>query len=154
MFFFRYKDTIEYSDNDDVLTIWNFNLTYYWRMRIYSLLARTFKDNRFPIQTFHRHFFAISCASRVSSLPDQNSFWILRWKKQYHASNCIRCITLVLVVYRISGIFRVGLIFAEFATSLKSPKIDTAKNKPYYTFPLPVLEIAKKRTQWTLNTLS
>ena len=29
--------------------------------------------------------------------------------------------------YHISGIFRVGLIFAEFATSLKSPKLDTAK---------------------------
>ena len=47
------------------------------------------------------------------------------------------------VYYRISGIFRVGLIFAEFATSLKSPKIDTAKNKPYYTSSLRVLEIAK-----------
>ena len=35
--------------------------------------------------------------------------------------------------YRISGIFHVGLIFAEFATSLKFPKIDTVKNKPYYT---------------------
>ena len=34
--------------------------------------------------------------------------------------------------YRILGIFRVGLIFAEFSTSLKLPKIDTAKNKPYY----------------------
>ena len=45
--------------------------------------------------------------------------------------------------YRISGIFRLGLIFAEFATSLKSPKIDTAKNKPYYTSSLRVLEIAK-----------
>ena len=45
--------------------------------------------------------------------------------------------------YRISGIFRVGLIFAEFATSLKSPKIDTAKNKPYYVSSLRVLEIAK-----------
>ena len=44
---------------------------------------------------------------------------------------------------RISGIFRVGLIFAEFATSLKSPKLDTAKNKPYYTSSLRVLEIAK-----------
>ena len=41
--------------------------------------------------------------------------------------------------YRISGIFRVGLIFAEFATCLKSPNIDTAKNKPYYTSPLRVL---------------
>ena len=47
--------------------------------------------------------------------------------------------------YRISGIFRVGLIFAEFATSLKSRKIDTAKNKPYYTPSLRVLEIAKIR---------
>ena len=45
--------------------------------------------------------------------------------------------------YRISGIFRVGLIFAEFAASLKSPTIDTAKNKPYYTSSLTVLEIAK-----------
>ena len=45
--------------------------------------------------------------------------------------------------YRISGNFRVGLIFAEFATSLKSPKIDTAKNKPYYTSSLRVIEIAK-----------
>ena len=42
-----------------------------------------------------------------------------------------------------SGIFRVGLIFAEFATSLKSPKTDTAKNKPYYTSSMRVLEIAK-----------
>ena len=45
--------------------------------------------------------------------------------------------------YCISGIFRVGLVFAQFATSLKSPKIDTAKNKPYYTSSLRVLEIAK-----------
>ena len=45
--------------------------------------------------------------------------------------------------YRISGIFRVGLFFAEFATSLKSPKMDTAKNKPYYASSLRVLEIAK-----------
>ena len=48
-----------------------------------------------------------------------------------------------LLTYRISGIFLVGLIFAEFATSLKSPKIDTAKNKPYYTSSLRVLEITK-----------
>ena len=47
------------------------------------------------------------------------------------------------LLYRVSGIFRVGLIFAEFATSLKSPKIDTAKNKPYYTSTLRVHEIAK-----------
>ena len=39
-----------------------------------------------------------------------------------------------LTQYCISGIFHVGLIFAEFATSLKSPKIDTAKNKPYFVF--------------------
>ena len=47
--------------------------------------------------------------------------------------------------YRISGIFCVGLIFAKFATFLKSPKLDTAKNKPYryYTSTLRVLEIAK-----------
>ena len=31
------------------------------------------------------------------------------------------------------------LIFAEFETSLKSPKIDKAKNKPYYTSSLGVL---------------
>ena len=37
----------------------------------------------------------------------------------------------------------VGLIFAEFATSLKWLKIDTAKSKPYDTFSLRVLEIAK-----------
>ena len=47
------------------------------------------------------------------------------------------------MVYHISWIFRAGLIFAEFATSLKSPKIDTAKNKPSYTSSLRVLEIAK-----------
>ena len=45
--------------------------------------------------------------------------------------------------YRKSGIFCMGLIFAEIATSLKSPKIDTAKNKPYYMSSLRVLEIAK-----------
>ena len=36
-----------------------------------------------------------------------------------------------------------GLIFVRFATFLKSPKIDTAKNEPYYTSTLRVLEIAK-----------
>ena len=46
-------------------------------------------------------------------------------------------------IYRISGIFRVCLIFTEFATSLKSPKIETAKNKLYFTSSLRVLEIAK-----------
>ena len=46
-------------------------------------------------------------------------------------------------MYCISGIFRVGLIFAEFATSLKSLKIDTVKNKPNYTSSLRVNEIAK-----------
>ena len=45
--------------------------------------------------------------------------------------------------YHISGIFRMGLIFAEFVTSLKSPKIDTAKNKPYYMSSLRVFDIAK-----------
>ena len=35
------------------------------------------------------------------------------------------------------------LIFAEFATSLKSPKVDTAKNKPYYASSLRVIEIVK-----------
>ena len=48
-----------------------------------------------------------------------------------------------LATYRISGIFRVGLIFAEFATSLKSPNLDTAKNKPCYTSSMRVFEIAK-----------
>ena len=43
----------------------------------------------------------------------------------------------------ISGIFHVDLIFAEFATSLKSPKIDTAKNKSYFTPSLRILEIVK-----------
>ena len=47
------------------------------------------------------------------------------------------------IAYRISGIFHVGLIFVEFATFLKLPKIDTAKSKPYYTSSLRVLEIAK-----------
>ena len=42
-----------------------------------------------------------------------------------------------------SGIFHVGLIFADFATSLISPKVDTAKNKPYDTSLLRILEIAK-----------
>ena len=46
-------------------------------------------------------------------------------------------------IYRISGIFRMGLIFTEFATSLKSPKIDTAKNKPYDKSQLRTPEIAK-----------
>ena len=36
-----------------------------------------------------------------------------------------------------------SLIFAEFATSLKLPKIDIAKNKPYYTSLVRVLEIVK-----------
>ena len=45
--------------------------------------------------------------------------------------------------YTVLGIFRAGLIFAEFTTSLKSPKIDTGKNEPYFTSSLRVLEIAK-----------
>ena len=36
-----------------------------------------------------------------------------------------------------------GLIFAEFATSLKLPKIQTAINKPYYASSLRVIDIAK-----------
>ena len=36
-----------------------------------------------------------------------------------------------------------GLIFAEFAISLKLQKLDTAKNKHYYTSSLRVFEIAK-----------
>ena len=46
-----------------------------------------------------------------------------------------------------------GLIFAEFATSSKSPKIDTAKNKPYYMSSLRVLEIAKIRRSENLTHL-
>ena len=46
-------------------------------------------------------------------------------------------------MYRISGIFCVGLIFTEIETSLKSPKIDTVKNIPYHTSSLRVIEIAK-----------
>ena len=60
---------------------------------------------------------------------------------------------LVSITYRISGIFRLGLIFVEFATSLKLPKIDTAKNKPYYTSSLRVLEIAKIRLSENLAHL-
>ena len=51
------------------------------------------------------------------------------------------------------GIFRASLIFAEFATSLKSSKIDTAKNKPYYTSSLRVLEIAKRGLRENLTSL-
>ena len=43
----------------------------------------------------------------------------------------------------IHSLTRVGLIFADFATSLKSTKIDTAKNKAYYTSSLRVFEIEK-----------
>ena len=77
-------------------------------------------------------------------------------RKDTYASCCIkmmkiirfcdknfRFFRLLRILYRISGIFRVGLIFAEFATSLKSPKIDTAKNKLYFTSLLRVLELAK-----------
>ena len=39
----------------------------------------------------------------------------------------------------LSEIFHVGLIFIELATSLKSPKTNTAKNKPYFTSSLRVL---------------
>ena len=56
--------------------------------------------------------------------------------------------------YRISGIFRVGLIFAEFESSLKSPKIDTVKKKTYYLSSLRVLEIAKFRLGENLTHLS
>ena len=46
--------------------------------------------------------------------------------------------------YRISEIFCVSLIFAEFVTFLKSPKIDTGtKINPIYTPLLRVLEMAK-----------
>ena len=46
------------------------------------------------------------------------------------------------LLYRILGIFRVGLNF-EFATSMKLPKIDQANNKCYYMSSWRVLEIAK-----------
>ena len=39
--------------------------------------------------------------------------------------------------------FLVGFIFAEFMPSLKSPKIDTANDKPYCTSSLRVVEIVK-----------
>ena len=44
-------------------------------------------------------------------------------------------------LYRISENFRVfkKKIFAVFATSLKSPKIDTVNNKPFYLSPLNTL---------------
>ena len=45
-------------------------------------------------------------------------------------------------------IFRVGLIFAEFATCLKSPKIDTAKNKPTMRLH------CENMTHWKFNTPS
>ena len=51
------------------------------------------------------------------------------------------------------GNFFVGLIFAEFASFLKSPNIDTGKNKPYYTSSLRVLEIAKIELSKYLNHL-
>ena len=41
------------------------------------------------------------------------------------------------------GNFSLGFNFAEFGTSLKLPKIDTAKNKTYFTSSLIVLEIEK-----------
>ena len=40
--------------------------------------------------------------------------------------------------YHTAGNFHVGLIFAVFVTSLKSPKIDTAKTKPYYMHVSPI----------------
>ena len=76
--------------------------------------------------------------------------WFLKkktWKEsrqlKVNSTNHTICENVTSRNYHISGIFRVGLMFAEFATSLKSPKIDTAKNKPYYTSSLRVLEIAK-----------
>ena len=72
--------------------------------------------------------------------------YIMQWKKtnQDHKVKdiCEQKSPLCILTYRISGIFREILIFAEFATSLKSPKIDTVKNKPYYTSSLRDLEIA------------
>ena len=47
-----------------------------------------------------------------------------------------------------------GLIFADFATFLKLPEIDTAKNKPYYTSSWRVLEIAKIGLGENFNTPS
>ena len=82
---------------------------------------------------------------RISSIDveKQPLFWVslallwacaVRWQNEMNHL-CYK--------YRILEIFRVGLIFNEFATSLKLPKIDTAKNKPYYTSSLKVLEMAK-----------
>ena len=56
-------------------------------------------------------------------------------------------------LYTVYREFFASLIFAEFATSLKSPKIDTAKNKPYYTSALRVLEKAKIRLSENLTHL-
>ena len=57
------------------------------------------------------------------------------------------------MLYHISAIFRGGFIFPKFATSLKSGKIDTAKNKPYFMFSLRVFEIAKIRLGENLTHL-
>ena len=46
-----------------------------------------------------------------------------------------------------------GLIFAEFAICLKSPKIDAAKNKPYCMSVIRAFEIAKIRLSENLTHL-
>ena len=45
MFFFHYKDKTICSDEVDFLTIWNFNLTLYWRMRLEALFKNLHKDH-------------------------------------------------------------------------------------------------------------
>ena len=61
----------------------------------------------------------------------------------YPHRNALRGDNNQIIIYRKLGIFHVGLIFTEFATSLKSSKINKAKNKPYYMSSFRVLEIAK-----------
>ena len=50
---------------------------------------------------------------------------------------------IVTIRYRISGIFSRGFNFCWVCDSLKSPKIDTTKNKRFYTSSLRVLEIRR-----------
>ena len=53
-------------------------------------------------------------------------------------------VTMVHVILYI-GNFSLGFNFAEYATSIKSPKKYTVKNKPCYTSSLRVLDIVKIR---------
>ena len=57
------------------------------------------------------------------------------------------------MMYRISGIFRVGLIFAEFATSSKSLKMHTVKIRHCYKSVLRALQIGKIGLSQQLTSL-